>query len=140
MATFSETEEHFRVKDPLLKNGDYAIEVNSKGVPTGRTKQGVGKYYNQTPFALVAFDNASGTNIGKASAALAANNGNLQPLTLVSGAIDGTNTIFVWSGKPIEINFNTQYLTEGNGFTITGINQSTLDVAPFTGQKLTARG
>jgi hypothetical protein len=139
MATLSKTAEVLFVKNPLLVKGDYAIEVDSLGVPTGKTKQGIGKYYNDTPYTLVAFDNNSGVNVGKSSAPLTASNGNLVPLVLTSGAIDGVNTTYTWNKTPVIINFETQMLTLNNGFTGSGLT-SIIYTAPMVGQHLSALG
>lgn len=63
----------------------------------------------------------------------------LKAITLISGDIDGVNTVFVWSAPPQIINSNTRILTEDNGFTLSG-NTTTLSVAPYTGEILSALG
>ena len=60
MATIRQSESSFVVKNDILAIDDYAIEgvINGAGnfVPTGGTKQGIGKPYNETPYKSVNFD------------------------------------------------------------------------------------
>ena len=139
MATISKTADYLRIKNPRLNKGDYAIVVDSTGVPTGITKAGTGKYYNDTPESTVTVDNTTGKNIGVSAGSLPSSGQVLTPIT-ITGAIDGSNTIYTCSAIPTWINANTSMLSVGNGFTITNPTafEITLDLPIYTGQKLSA--
>lgn len=61
----------------------------------------------------------------------------VQELTLVSGAINDVNTVFVWSNPPIFVFWNGQLLREGTGYTLVG-STTTFTTAPFTGDDVWA--
>jgi len=64
--------------------------------------------------------------------------GNYDLLTLVSGVIDGSNMVFVFSDVPVQVVYNGNIVDTSN-YTLLG-NQITLNFAPFTGETLTAYG
>lgn len=63
--------------------------------------------------------------------------GGLLELTLVSGAIDGVNNVFVWSNPPLLLFWNGQLLREGVGYTLSGSTTTLTDI-PYTGDELWA--
>lgn len=125
MATISKTADWFRIKNPKLAKGDYAIVVDSTGVPTGVTKQGTGKYYNDTPEATVTVDNSTGKNIGVSAGALT-NGGAYFRSIPVLGTVDGVNVTFAVSHVPLQVIADTQVLIAGIGYTIAGLTITTL--------------
>jgi hypothetical protein len=63
-------------------------------------------------------------------------------LTLVSGAINGINTVFRWSSEPLQIFWQGQKLVHNalvNGYTLSGTD-STHTEAPMTGDNVEAYG
>ena len=57
MALISKTRQWFTTSNPKINVGDYTTEIDSlTGLPTGYTKQGTGKYYNDTPYSNVTLD------------------------------------------------------------------------------------
>lgn len=101
---------------------------------TGLTKRGDGKnYYKNLPYLTVNVDSLGNpVSSGQTTQSV----GGVQ-LTLISGAKDGSNTVFTWSGVPRLIIFNFMTYTNGAGFTLSG-NTSTLDIAPNSDQSLVA--
>ena len=63
----------------------------------------------------------------------------LKEITLLSGAIDGVNTVFIWQEVPLILNYNGQTLREGVGYTLSG-TITTLTNAPFVGEYVWAYG
>lgn len=63
----------------------------------------------------------------------------LKEIPLISGAINGTNTVFVWKYVPLIVNYNGQTLREGVGYTLVG-TVTTLTNAPFVGELVWAYG
>lgn len=59
-------------------------------------------------------------------------------ITLLNGAINGINTVFVFAHPPIQVVYNGQIISESN-YTLVG-NTVTLNFIPFTGETLTAYG
>lgn len=131
---FQNTQSYFTSNNPFLRIGDYINEIDGSNVSTGFTKQGIGKYYLDTPYRNVDFD-SNGHPIG--ATALQSSSG-LTEVTLVSGVIDGVNVDFYWSDTPKLVIFNTQSLTDGGGMTIGTGNKTTLYTAPMVGQTLSA--
>lgn len=125
MATFSKTADYFRIKNPRLNKGDYAIVVDSTGVPTGVTKAGTGKYYNDTPESTVTTDNSSGKTVAVAAGNLT-NGGAYFRSIPVLGTVDGVNTTFAVSHVPLQVIQDTQVLILGIGYTIAGLTITTL--------------
>ena len=61
---------------------------------------------------------------------------------LVSGTIDGTNTVFVFDNPPIQVFWNGQKLVQNrvtNGYTLS-VNTITMTEAPMTGDDIEAYG
>lgn len=61
---------------------------------------------------------------------------------LVSGTIDGTNTVFVFDNPPIQVFWNGQKLVQNrvtNGYTLS-VNTITMTEAPMTGDDVEAYG
>ncbi len=63
----------------------------------------------------------------------------LSEITLLSGVIDGVNTVFVWANAPLMVYYNGQLLKEGVGYILSGTT-TTLTNAPFTGEYVWAYG
>ncbi|MES2395820.1 MAG: hypothetical protein V4549_07445 [Bacteroidota bacterium] len=63
----------------------------------------------------------------------------LKEIPLLSGVINGINTVFVWKYVPLIVNYNGQILREGVGYTISG-TVTTLANAPFIGELVWAYG
>jgi hypothetical protein len=66
----------------------------------------------------------------------------LQPITLVSGELDGNNTGFEWEHRPMFVFWNGQKLVEDaavNGYTLSGFTTQ-LTEAPEAGDHLEAYG
>lgn len=68
-----------------------------------------------------------------------ASGGGISELTLISGAIDDVNTVFVWSAPPVLLFWGGQCLREGTGYTLAG-STTTLTNPPNTGDDLWAYG
>lgn len=73
-------------------------------------------------------------NVSKASAA-----GSLKEIPLLSGIINGINTVFVWTKVPLIVYYNGQTLREGVGYTLSGTT-TILTNAPFVGEYVWAYG
>ena len=58
MALIKATASVFSTTNPLIKVGDYTVEVLDDGTLTNNTKQGTGQYYNDTPYYNVSFDSS----------------------------------------------------------------------------------
>ena len=61
---------------------------------------------------------------------------------LVSGTIDGTNTVYVFDNPPMQVFWNGQKLVQGrvtNGYTLS-VNTITMTEAPMTGDDVEAYG
>lgn len=63
----------------------------------------------------------------------------LREIPLLSGLVNGTNTVFVWTKVPLIVIYNGQQLREGVGYTISGTT-TTLTNAPFVGEDVWAYG
>lgn len=69
----------------------------------------------------------------------ASSGSSLKEIPLLSGLINGTNTVFVWTKVPLIIVYNGQQLKKGVGYTISG-TITTLTQAPFVGEEVWAYG
>ena len=99
MATLIQrTLQSFVTANPLIRVGEYTSEIDSQtGLPTGFTKQGVGKYYNDTPYSSVTFDSL-GSPIASAT---------LQQMVITGLIQQGTNITITGlgvAGNPYIIN------------------------------------
>jgi len=82
------------------------------------------------------------TTLAVANAIAAISSTQFKKLTLVSGAINGSNKVFVWNYAPIQVFWQNSKLVEGaasNGYTLAGVTTTFTD-APFTGESVEAYG
>lgn len=145
MALIQETADVFRIKNPLIAKGDYTVEVLSNGTFTNNTKQGIGSYYNDTPYSTVNFHyNTDKTVIAMSAGQLP--NANPTPTitqgvaTLVGGFVSvpcdvtpADGGIFLTSNGGDITNLGYPYIkarVEGASFDIQSLNSlDTSDVA-----------
>lgn len=118
---------------------DITFEVDTYGVceipfdpaPTPEQQKGYVTIYANDGITIVDFvlNNGSYT-LGQM--------GNYELLTLVSGVIDGSNMVFVFSDVPVQVVYNGN-IVDASNYVLAG-NQVTLNFAPFTGETLTGYG
>ncbi len=128
------------------------VNITRSAIP-GRIYHGVGgiTYRGQPNKTLLPYQPAVSSSfiptpfnkevtVQKAIENISASSGSsLKEIPLLSGVIDGVNTVFVWTKVPLIIVYNGQQLKEGVGYTISG-TITTLTQAPFVGEYVWAYG
>ena len=129
------------------------VNINRSAIP-GRIYHGVGgiTYIGQANRTLLAYQPAVSSSfiptpfnrevtVQKAieNISAAVSGASLKEIPLLSGLINGINTVFIWTQIPLIVNYNGQILREGVGYTLSG-NTTTLTFAPFVGEYVWAYG
>lgn len=121
------TSAYFISSNPIIKYGSYAVCTDTKKVKFGDGSTA----YNSIAYSGFLWNNNQ-LIVDTTNGA-----GGLVELTLVSGAIDGVNTVFVWSNPPLLVFWGGQLLREGTGYTLAG-STTTFTNPPFTGDDVWA--